>query len=147
MLRYFDSAVAKMYLASPLLSLTESSQPSPPSQITYGADMTPEELCDLLFSTAVKDTERYQKQLKSLESEIKNLIAAIRSAQNVEGKRLQSAKVGDVFVELINLLEQYAPAWYTAEHHQRAIEALQVLRDSPSHRTQIRAKTRGASSS
>jgi len=108
--------------------------------------MTPEKLCDLLFSTAVKDTERYQKQLKSLEGEIKNLIAAIRS-QDVEGKRLQSAKVGDAFVELINLLEQYAPAWYTEEHHQRAIEALQVLRDSPSHRTRIRAKTRGASSS
>ena len=106
-----------MYLASPLLSLTESSQPSPSSQITYGADMTPEELCDLLSSTAVKDAERYQKQLKSLESEIKNLIAAIRSAQDVEGKRLQSAKLGDVFVELINLLEQYAPAWYTEEHH------------------------------
>jgi len=68
---------------------------------------------------------------------MKNLIAAIRSAQDVEGKRLQSAKVGDVFVELINLLEQYAPAWYTEEHHQSAIEALQ----------QIRAKRRGASSS
>ena len=96
--------------------------------------MTPEKLCDLLFSTAVKDTERYQKQLKSLEGEIKNLIAAIRSAQHVEGKRLQSAKVADVFVELVDLLEQYAPAWYTKEHHRRAIEALQVLRDSRSHR-------------
>jgi len=109
--------------------------------------MTPEELCDLLFSTAVKDTERYKKQLKSLEGEIKNLIGAIRSAQDAEGKRLQSAKVGDVLAELFNLLEQYAPAWYTEEHHQRAIEALQVLRDSPSHRTQIPAKRRGASSS
>jgi hypothetical protein len=64
--------------------------------------MTPEKLCDLLFSTAVKDTERYQKQLKSLEGEIRNLIAAIRSAQDVEGKRLQSAKVGDVLVELFD---------------------------------------------
>jgi len=108
---------------------------------------TPEELCDLLISTAVKDTEWYKQQLKSLEGEIKNLIAAIRSAQDVEGKRLQSAKVGDVFVELFSLLEQYAPAWYTEEHHQRAIEALEVLRDSASHRTQIRAKRRGASSS
>jgi len=81
--------------------------------------VTPEELCDLLISTAVKDTERYKKQLKSLEGEIKTLIAAIRSAQDVEGKRLQSAKVGDVFVELFDLLEQYAPAWYTEEipHH------------------------------
>jgi hypothetical protein len=109
--------------------------------------MTPEEVCDLLVSTAVAETERYKKQLKSLGGEIKNLIAAIWSAQDVEGKRLQSAKVGDVFVELFNLLEQYAPAWYTAEHHRRAIEALQVLRDSPSHRTWIRAKRRGASSS
>ena len=140
-----DSTVAKMYLASPLPSLTESS-PRPPSQITYGADMTPEELCDLLISTAVAETERYKKQLKSLGGEIKNLIAAIRSAQDVEGKRLQSAKVRDVFVELFNLLEQYAPAWYTQEHHRRATEALEVLRDSPSHRTQIRAKRRGASS-
>jgi len=135
-----------MYLASPLPSLTESS-PRPPSQITYGADMTPEELCDLLISTAVAETERYKKQLKSLGGEIKNLIAAIRSAQDVEGKRLQSAKVRDVFVELFNLLEQYAPAWYTQEHHRRATEALEVLRDSPSHRTQIRTKRRGASSS
>ena len=109
--------------------------------------MTREELCDLLISTTVAETERYKKQLISLAGEIKNLIAAIRSAQDVEGKRLQSAKVGDVFVELINLLEQYALAWYTEEHHRRATEALQVLRDSPSHRTQMRAKRRGASSS
>ena len=107
--------------------------------------MTPEELCDLLISTAMKDTERYKKQLKSLEGEIKNLIAAIRSAQDVEGKRLQSAKVGDVLVELFDLLEQYAPAWYTEEHHRRATEALEVLRESPSHYGQIRAKRRGAS--
>jgi len=107
--------------------------------------VTPEELCDLLISSAVKDTERYKQQLKSLEGEIKNLIAAIRSAQDVEGKRLQSAKVGDVFVELFSLLEQYAPAWYTAEHHQRAVQALQVLRGSPSDRAQIRTKRQGAS--
>ena len=107
--------------------------------------MTPEELCDLLISTTVAETERYKKQLISLAGEIKNLIAAIRSAQDLERKRLQSAKVRDVFVELFNLLEQY-PAWYTQEHHRRATEALEVLRDSPSHRTQIRAKRRGASS-
>ena len=107
--------------------------------------MTPEELCDLLISTAVAETERYKKQLKSLGGEIKTLIVAIRSAQEAEGKRLQSAKVADVFMELFKLLEEYGPAWYTEEHHRRATEALEVLRDSPSHRPQTRAKRRGAS--
>ena len=55
----------------------------------------------------------------------------------------ETAKVADVFIELFNLLEEYAPAWYTEEHHQRAMAALQVLRDTPSHGVQIHAK-RGA---
>jgi len=72
-----------MYLASPL-AFPYRILACPSSKITYEADMTPEELCDLLISTAVAETERYKKQLKSLGGEIKNLIAAIRSAQ--EGK-------------------------------------------------------------
>ena len=107
--------------------------------------MTPEELCDLLISTVIAETERYKRQLESLGGEIKNLIVAIRSPQEAEGKRLQSAKIADVFMELFNLLEEYSPLWYTEEHHRRAKEALEVLRDSPSHRTQIRAKKRRAS--
>jgi len=86
--------------------------------------MTPEELCDLLISTVIAETERYKRQLESLGGEIKNLIVAIRSAQEAEGKRLQSGKVADVFMELFNLLEDYAPLWYTEEHHLRAKEAL-----------------------
>ena len=38
------------------------------------------------------------------------------------------------FVELFELLEAYAPAWYTEEHHNRAEAAYRVL-----------LKTRGAS--
>ena len=38
------------------------------------------------------------------------------------------------FVELFELLEAYAPAWYTEEHHNRAEDAYRVL-----------LKTRGAS--
>jgi len=34
----------------------------------------------------------------------------------------------EVLLELFNLLEQYAPAWYTEEHHNRAVVA---LRSSP----------------
>jgi hypothetical protein len=31
----------------------------------------------------------------------------------------------EALAELIELLEDYAPAWYTEEHHQRAVAALQ----------------------
>ena len=41
----------------------------------------------------------------------------------------QAVDVGDVFRELFNLLEQYAPTWYTAEHHNRAVAALRLLQE------------------
>jgi len=41
----------------------------------------------------------------------------------------QSVCVGEVFRELFNLLEQYAPAWYTEDHHNRAVAALRVLEE------------------
>jgi hypothetical protein len=40
------------------------------------------------------------------------------------------SRFAEVFRELFNLLEQYAPAWYTEEHHKRAVAALRVLQDS-----------------
>ena len=36
----------------------------------------------------------------------------------------------EVFRETFNLLEEYAPLWYTVEHHKRAVTALAVLRES-----------------
>ena len=36
----------------------------------------------------------------------------------------------EVFQELLNLLEQYAPTWYTEEHHRRALSALRGLEES-----------------
>lgn len=36
----------------------------------------------------------------------------------------------EVFQELLNLLEQYAPTWYTEEHHRRALTALRGLEES-----------------
>lgn len=42
----------------------------------------------------------------------------------------QSGVVAEVLQELINLLEQYAPVWYTEEHHKRAMTALRVLEES-----------------
>ena len=44
--------------------------------------------------------------------------------------RIELAGVAEVLRELFNLLEQYAPTWYTAEHHNRAVAALRVLEAS-----------------
>jgi len=42
----------------------------------------------------------------------------------------QSGYVEEVFRELFNLLEQYAPVWYTEGHHSRALAALRALEES-----------------
>ena len=42
--------------------------------------------------------------------------------------RLQLARVTDVLLELCELLEIYAPAWYTEHHHETAASALRVLK-------------------
>ena len=42
----------------------------------------------------------------------------------------QLESIAGVFRELFNLLEQYAPAWYTEEHHNRAVAALRVFDES-----------------
>ena len=44
--------------------------------------------------------------------------------------RIELAGAGEVLRELFNLLEQYAPTWYTEEHHNRAAAALRVLEES-----------------
>ena len=36
----------------------------------------------------------------------------------------------EVLQELLNLLEQYAPTWYTEEHRRRALTALRGLEES-----------------
>ena len=42
----------------------------------------------------------------------------------------QPAFFVEVFREMFNLLEGYAPLWYTAEHHNRGVAALAVLHES-----------------
>ena len=44
----------------------------------------PNELCEMLIATAAKDAERYIKQQKFLEDQIKILIGAIRTAPDLE---------------------------------------------------------------
>lgn len=41
----------------------------------------------------------------------------------------QLSFVAEVFLELLKLLEQYAPAWYTEEQHNRAVAAFRVLQE------------------
>jgi len=35
--------------------------------------------------------------------------------------------VAEAFLELFELLEEYAPIWYTEDHHQRALTAWRIL--------------------
>jgi len=50
--------------------------------------------------------------------------------KEVDAFKKQSGYVAEVLRELIDLLEQYAPMWYTEEHHKRAMAALRVLEES-----------------
>lgn len=38
--------------------------------------------------------------------------------------------VAEAFLELFELLEEYAPIWYTEQHHQFAISACRILQKS-----------------
>lgn len=41
-----------------------------------------------------------------------------------------SGCVAEVFEQLFKLLEEYAPAWYTEEHNNRALAALRIIEES-----------------
>jgi hypothetical protein len=38
--------------------------------------------------------------------------------------------VADAFLELFELLEEYAPVWYTEQYHRRALAAKVVLQEN-----------------
>jgi len=42
---------------------------------------------------------------------------------------IEKTKAVDTFAELVKLLEDYAPTWYTEEMHGRAEAALRTLRE------------------
>ena len=44
------------------------------------------------------------------------------------GAELDRGRLVDALSELHDLLEQYAPSWYTQEHHEKALAALRPLR-------------------
>ena len=40
----------------------------------------------------------------------------------------------EAFLESFELLEEYAPIWYTEQHHKRALNALRILRSGVTER-------------
>jgi len=49
------------------------------------------------------------------------------------GEKSRDTIVAKAFLELLELLEEYAPLWYSEEHHQRALTAWRILqkREAP----------------
>ena len=41
--------------------------------------------------------------------------------------------VAEAFLESFELLEVYAPVWYTEQHHNRALDAWRILQANTSH--------------
>jgi hypothetical protein len=41
--------------------------------------------------------------------------------------------VAEAFLESFELLEEYAPTWYTEQHHRRALTAWRILQANSSH--------------
>ena len=60
------------------------------------------------------------------DSEFEERSGGLRKKPAPEG---QSVCVEEAFRELFNLLEQYAPVWYTEDHHNRAVAALRVFEE------------------
>ena len=50
--------------------------------------MDSEQLCDLLIANAARDAQRHVAEMKFLETEIKTLIGAIRTAPDLESLRV-----------------------------------------------------------
>ena len=42
--------------------------------------------------------------------------------------QVQLARVTDVLAEMYELLENYAPMWYTERHHETALSALRLVK-------------------
>ena len=52
---------------------------------------------------------------------------ALLQSKKHETLESQFKTVAEAFLELFELLEEYAPTWYTEEHHNRAVAARRML--------------------
>ena len=50
--------------------------------------------------------------------------ATLRKSSIEDSHKLHTVSPGDVLAELVELLEEYGPNWYTEELHDRALSAL-----------------------
>jgi hypothetical protein len=51
----------------------------------------------------------------------------VRRTRPARVQKEQLELVVSTFQELVTLLEEYAPVWYTEQHHQRAVAARRLL--------------------
>lgn len=49
--------------------------------------------------------------------------------QKSDASQTELSSVEEAFLELFELLEQYAPIWYREEHHNQAMAALRVIEE------------------
>jgi hypothetical protein len=52
----------------------------------------------------------------------------VNSERSLDGASLMPSEVAEVYLEMVTLLEEYAPLWYTEELHDRAVAGLQTLK-------------------
>jgi hypothetical protein len=55
---------------------------------------------------------------------------AVPGIKKEDSQESQFKTVSAAFLELFELLEEYAPSWYTEEHHNRAVAAQRILMKS-----------------
>lgn len=70
-----------------------------------------------------KDTTKEKKKVR-----MKNSEAQVSGPHEItEPEKLQAVNPTEVLLELLGLLEDYAPTWYAKKQRDRAFAALQVL--------------------
>jgi len=69
-----------------------------------------------------------QQEAIGNDSESDEVTGSHRQPSDASPAQLES--IAEAFRELFNLLEEYAPVWYTEEHHNKAVAALRVLEEA-----------------
>src|SRR5499427_5489155 len=78
------------------------------------------------------------RSVENLEREGSNMVAwpfdrkALPRSGGEKSLDSQFKIVAEAFLESFELLEEYAPIWYTEQHHRRALTAWRILQTNPS---------------
>ena len=57
-------------------------------------------------------------------------VQSARTSRERGFERREVIEARNSLIELFDLLEEYAPMWYTAAHHERALAAIRALKES-----------------